>query len=47
MTIVVVYCSVFSNAFINLKIFYSHLINKVIFYIAYNFFGTKIYNFVI
>ena len=41
MTIVVVYYSVFSNTFINLKVFYSHLIDKVILYITYNFLGLK------
>ena len=30
MTIVVVNCNIFSNAFINPKLSYSHLINKVI-----------------
>ena len=46
MTIVVVYCNIFSNAFINLKLFYSHLINKVILY-SLKLLRTKSFNFVI
>ena len=44
MTIVVDYYSAFSNAFISLKLFYSHLIKKVILY-SLKFLGTKICDF--
>ena len=42
MTIVIVHCSVSGNAFINLKFYYSHLINKVILY-SLKLLRTKIF----
>ena len=38
---VVVYCSVFSNVFTNLKLFNSHLINKVIILYSLKLLTTK------